>query len=103
MIGQKNMKNYENYEKYSGIQGLINIVKKLRSEEGCPWDRKQTEETLKPYVIEEAYEVVDAIGSGEKIGNNGRVGRFATPGHIFIRHIRRKERIFIRRCRKCHN
>ncbi len=67
MIGQKNMKNYENYEKYSGIQGLINIVKKLRSEEGCPWDRKQTEETLKPYVIEEAYEVVDAISSGEKI------------------------------------
>ena len=66
MTTQKNMKNYENYEKYSGIQGLINIVKKLRSKDGCPWDRKQTEETLKPYIIEEAYEVVDAIGSGEK-------------------------------------
>lgn len=52
-------------EKYSGIQGLLGIVKKLRSQEGCPWDRKQTEETLKPYVIEEAYEVVDAISSGD--------------------------------------
>ena len=46
---------------------LIKIVKKLRSESGCPWDRKQTEETLKPYVIEEAYEVVEAISSGDKI------------------------------------
>lgn len=53
-------------EKYSGFQGLTAIVKKLRSKDGCPWDKKQTEETLKPYVIEEAYEVVDAISSGDK-------------------------------------
>ena len=49
------------------LDELIEIVKKLRSETGCPWDRKQTEETLKPYIIEEAYEVVEAIGSGDKI------------------------------------
>ncbi len=67
MIDKKNIKNNEDCEKYSGFQGLINIVKKLRSKEGCPWDRKQTEETLKPYIIEEAYEVVDAISSGDKI------------------------------------
>ena len=58
------MKNEK--QKYMELQNLIEIVKKLRSEEGCPWDRKQTEETLKPYVIEEAYEVVDAISSNNK-------------------------------------
>ncbi len=48
---------------YKGFQGLINIVRKLRSKNGCPWDKKQTEDTLKPYVIEEAYEVLEAIDS----------------------------------------
>ncbi len=58
------MKNKE--QKYTGVRGLVEIVRKLRSEKGCPWDKKQTEETLKPFVIEEAYEVVDAISSGDK-------------------------------------
>ena len=53
-------------QKYTELNSLIEIVKKLRSEGGCPWDRKQTEETLKPYIIEEAYEVVDAISSNNK-------------------------------------
>ena len=53
-------------QKYAELKSLIEIVKRLRSEGGCPWDRKQTEETLKPYIIEEAYEVVDAISSNNK-------------------------------------
>ncbi|MEA5620683.1 nucleoside triphosphate pyrophosphohydrolase [Cronbergia sp. UHCC 0137] len=49
------------------LQELIDVVAKLRSPDGgCPWDLAQTPETLMPYVIEEAYEVVDAIGSGDK-------------------------------------
>lgn len=40
---------------------LIRIMKKLRSPEGCPWDRKQTTETLKPYLLEETYELLDAL------------------------------------------
>ncbi len=40
---------------------LVRIMEKLRSPEGCPWDRKQTEKTLLNYVLEEAYEVVEAI------------------------------------------
>lgn len=40
---------------------LIQIMKKLRSEDGCPWDREQTHESLAPYLIEEAYEVKHAI------------------------------------------
>jgi len=48
------------------LQELIDVVAKLRSPEGCPWDLAQTPESLTPYVIEEAYEVVDAIQTGDK-------------------------------------
>lgn len=51
----------------AALQQLIDVVAQLRSPDGgCPWDLAQTPETLTPYVIEEAYEVVDAIRSGEK-------------------------------------
>ena len=49
------------------LQQLIEVVAQLRSPEGgCPWDLEQTPQTLIPYVIEEAYEVVDAIRSEDK-------------------------------------
>ena len=44
---------------------LVEIMSQLRAPDGCPWDREQTHETLKPYLIEEAYEVIDAIDSGD--------------------------------------
>src|ERR1044072_57850 len=40
---------------------LIEIMATLRSPEGCPWDREQTIDTLKPFVLEETYEVLEAI------------------------------------------
>ncbi len=40
---------------------LIGIVKRLRAPDGCPWDREQTPETVKKYILEEAYELYDAI------------------------------------------
>ncbi len=40
---------------------LLDIMAKLRSREGCPWDRKQTHQSLRPYLVEEAYEVIEAI------------------------------------------
>ncbi|MBU0692967.1 nucleoside triphosphate pyrophosphohydrolase [bacterium] len=44
---------------------LIGIMRKLRSPEGgCPWDRQQTHESLRPYLIEETYEVLDSIDRG---------------------------------------
>ena len=43
---------------------LVEIVAKLRSPDGCPWDREQTHTSLRPYVIEEAYEVAQAIDEG---------------------------------------
>ena len=42
------------------IEGLIRIVKKLRSPDGCEWDKKQTSESLVPYFLEEVHEVIDA-------------------------------------------
>ncbi|MCI0468603.1 MAG: nucleoside triphosphate pyrophosphohydrolase [Nitrospirae bacterium] len=48
---------------------LIDIMSALRSENGCPWDKEQTRESLKPFIIEETYEVIEAIDEGvpEKI------------------------------------
>lgn len=43
---------------------LVGVMQRLLGEGGCPWDREQTMETLRPYVIEEAHEVVDAIDRG---------------------------------------
>ncbi len=48
----------------NGLQRLVEIMERLRSPEGCPWDRKQTLESLKSYLIEEAYETLEAIEAG---------------------------------------
>ncbi|MFQ5862476.1 MAG: nucleoside triphosphate pyrophosphohydrolase [Candidatus Brocadiales bacterium] len=45
------------------FQDLVELMRKLRDEGGCPWDKEQTHETLKPYLVEETYEVIDAIDS----------------------------------------
>ncbi len=50
---------------YRSLEGLINLVKTLRGPSGCSWDREQTLESLVPYMLEEAYEVADAVVSGE--------------------------------------
>ncbi len=49
--------------KQKPIEQLVNIMQRLRGEGGCPWDRIQTFSSLKPYVVEEAYELWDAIDS----------------------------------------
>ncbi len=45
------------------MKKLLDIMRTLRSDKGCPWDQQQTFETLKEFTIEEAYEVIDAIDS----------------------------------------
>jgi len=47
------------------FERLVETVAKLRSPEGCPWDRAQTHESLKRFAIEEVYELVEAIESGD--------------------------------------
>ena len=46
------------------FENLVAVQARLRAPGGCPWDRKQTHETLRTYLIEEAYEVLDAIEKG---------------------------------------
>ena len=48
------------------FRDLLEIMKLLRSEKGCPWDREQTHESLKKYLIEETYEVLETIDLNEK-------------------------------------
>lgn len=44
---------------------LVELMARLRGPGGCPWDHKQTHESLKPFLIEECYEVVDALDEGD--------------------------------------
>jgi tetrapyrrole methylase family protein/MazG family protein len=50
--------------KNRNFDDLVALMAKLRSPDGCPWDRKQTPESLKPFLIEECYEVIDALDEG---------------------------------------
>lgn len=47
------------------FERLLEIMGRLRGPRGCPWDREQTPESLKPFLLEEAYEVLEAIESGQ--------------------------------------
>lgn len=49
----------------SQFDELARIVARLRAPNGCPWDAEQTHESLKPYVLEETYEVLEAIDDGD--------------------------------------
>ena len=51
-------------KKYT-IDDLLEILKILRSENGCPWDRAQTHDSIKKSMIEETYEAIDALDSGD--------------------------------------
>ena len=51
-------------DKYS-IQDLIDIVVRLRRPDGCPWDKVQTHQSIKKSMIEETYEAIDALDSGD--------------------------------------
>lgn len=57
------MNTHEN-KSISSFQDLIELMRKLRSKDGCPWDKEQNHVSLKSHLIEETYEVIDAIDSG---------------------------------------
>jgi len=53
---------------------LVELIARLRAPGGCPWDREQTHESLKPMLLEEAYEVVEAIDEGDDEEFLGELG-----------------------------
>ena len=58
------MRKNNNPEK-ADISSLEVLMKRLRAPDGCPWDKEQTMQSLTPFIIEEAYEVISAIDSGD--------------------------------------
>jgi nucleoside triphosphate diphosphatase len=56
------------------LERLLAIMRKLRSSEGCPWDREQDLASLRPYLIEEAYEVLDALDQGDMVELRNELG-----------------------------
>ena len=61
-------------QKQADIQKLVDLVARLRGDGGCPWDREQTRESLKPMLIEEAYEVLDALDGSDAMELKGELG-----------------------------
>jgi tetrapyrrole methylase family protein / MazG family protein len=61
-------------KKSADIEKLISLVERLRGDNGCPWDKEQTRETLKPMLIEEAYEVLDALDADNPIELKDELG-----------------------------
>jgi MazG family protein len=72
---------------------IVNLMTTLRGPNGCPWDRKQTLPDLKPYVIEEAYEVVDAIDRDDRTALLEEVGDHLLEA-VFIAEVTREEGTF---------
>ncbi|HEY5243618.1 MAG TPA: nucleoside triphosphate pyrophosphohydrolase [Polyangiaceae bacterium] len=56
------------------LSRLVAVMRRLLAPDGCPWDREQTFETLRKYVLEEACEVIDAIDAGDRKGIREELG-----------------------------
>ncbi len=72
---------------------LVKLMTTLRGPNGCPWDRKQSLPDLKPFVIEEAYEVVDAIDRDNRAALMEEIGDLLLES-VFIAEITREEGSF---------
>ena len=58
----------------SQLQRLVEVMNQLRSPGGCPWDAEQTHESLLKYLLEESYEFVDAVASGDRMDMREELG-----------------------------
>jgi MazG family protein len=65
---------------------LVEIMRALRAPDGCPWDREQTHASLRPFVLEETYEVLDAIESGDPATLREELGDYLYEA-VFLAHI----------------
>ncbi len=72
------------------FERLVGLMARLRGEGGCPWDRAQNLETLRPYLIEEAYEVLEAVESGDVAHHREELGDLLLQV-VFHAEIRRQE------------
>ena len=68
------------------FQKLVDIMKRLRAPDGCPWDREQTIQSLRGFVLEETYEVLDAIDRDDHDALRGEIGDLLFEG-VFLAQI----------------
>src|ERR1044072_5282024 len=74
-------------------QKLVDIMGRLRGPNGCPWDREQTIQSLRGFVLEETYEVLDTIDRGAHDDRLGEIGELLFEG-VFLAQIETDERRF---------
>jgi nucleoside triphosphate diphosphatase len=77
----------------SEFQRLVDIMRRLRGPDGCPWDREQTIHSLRGFVLEETYEVLDAIDRDDHDALRGEIGDLLFEG-VFLARIEEDERRF---------
>ncbi|HEX7021192.1 MAG TPA: nucleoside triphosphate pyrophosphohydrolase [Gemmatimonadaceae bacterium] len=70
----------------SAFQRLVDVMARLRAPDGCPWDREQTYRSLRSYVLEETYEVLDAIDREDYDDLEGELGDFVFEA-VFLAQI----------------
>lgn len=75
------------------FEDLVQLMTTLRGPNGCPWDREQTLATLKPFIIEESYEVVDAIDREDRADLLEELGDFMLQA-VFVAELMREEGAF---------
>ncbi len=72
------------------FQALVDIMRRLRGPGGCPWDREQTLESLRGFVLEETYEVLDSIDRADHATLKGEIGDLLFEG-VFLAQIEADE------------
>jgi MazG family protein len=77
----------------SRLDALVTIMRTLRSPQGCPWDREQTLESLGPFVLEETYELLDAIDRGDRAALREELGDLVFEA-VFLAQIADEEGSF---------
>ena len=75
------------------FEQLIRLITKLRSREGCPWDRAQTLKSLRPFVLEETYEVLDALDRGNLMELKDELGDLVFQV-VFLCQIAAESKVF---------
>src|SRR3954447_14303833 len=68
------------------FQALVDIMARLRGPQGCPWDREQTLESLRAFLLEETHEVLDAIDRGDVDALRGEIGDLIFEG-VFLAQV----------------
>jgi MazG family protein len=75
------------------FQQLVDLMVRLRSPGGCPWDREQTFDTIKPFLLEETYEVMDAIDARDWKELTGEIGDLLLQA-VFFSQMAAEEKLF---------